>query len=193
MWHRKRRRRLGVTTHHRKALLRNLVRGLALNRQIETTLARAKEASRLADRMVTIAKTGTLFARRELIRHLGSPDVARLFIEQIAPRLQDRNGGYTRVLKTGFRPGDGAQKALLEFSVPIEIIEKEKKAKKEKAPKAPKPAREKATAPKKEEKKDKPSKEKIEKKPEAEKPDTEKRGGFLSKLRRFLTGDEEKK
>lgn len=188
MWHRKKRRRLGVKTHHRKALLRNLVRGLAFYRQIQTTYARAKETARLTDQMVTIAKVGTLAARRQLIRHLGSSEVAKLFIEEIAPRLQDRNGGYTRILRTGIRPGDGAETALVEFSIPIAIAEKKTKPKKEKKPKALKaPAEEKE---KKEEKKEpKVEKEKSAKK--AEKEDTEKRGGFLSKLRKFLKGSDE--
>lgn len=193
MWHRRRRRRLGVTTHHRKALLRNLVRGLAFGRQIETTYARAKETARFADRMVTLAKVGTLAARRRLIRRLGSSEVAKIFIDEIAPRLQDRNGGYTRVLKLANRPGDGAQTALVEFSVPIEIETKEKKPKKEKRPKVPKgpPAEEKLAVAKERKKEPKPEKEKLEKKPEKE--ETQKRGGFLSKLRKFLTGEEEKK
>lgn len=200
MWHRRRRHRLGVKTKHRKALLRNLVRGLALHRQIETTLARAKETARLADQMVTIAKNETLAARRLLIRHLGSPGVARIFMEEIAPRLGERNGGYTRVLKTGVRRGDGAQLALVEFTVPIEIIEKPKKPKKEKKPpkeKAPVPKEEKPKEEKKkEEKKKEPKPEKKAEKGEAKKPEksaekeeTEKRGGFLSKLRKFLTGE----
>ncbi len=191
MWHRKKRRRLGVKTNHRKALLRNLVQALALHRQIQTTYAKAKETSRLADKMVTIAKVGTLAARRQLIRHLGSSETAKVFIEQIAPRLQDRNGGYTRVLRTGIRPGDGAQKAIVEFSVPIAITEKETKLKKEKKPKAVKaPAEEKEI--KKEPKPEKKAeKEKQAKKTEKEKEDTEKRGGFLSKLRKFLKGSEE--
>lgn len=186
MWHRKKRGRLGVKTKHRKALLRNLVRGLALHRQIVTTHSRAKEASRLADQMVTIAKTGTLAARRTLIRRLGSSDIASLFIEQIAPRLQERNGGYTRVLKMGARAGDGAERALLEFSVPIEVTEKPAKLKKEKKPKAaPAPPKEEKKAPKAE--KQKP----VKKQEKAEKEETEKRGGFLSRLRKFLKGSEE--
>ena len=185
MWHRRRRRRLGVETHHRKALLRNLVRGLAFNRQIETTLGRARETSRFADQMVTLAKQGTLAARRQLIRHLGSSEVANLFIHEIAPRLQDRNGGYTRVLKTANRVGDGALKALVEFSVSIEVIQKGKKAKKEKKEKIEKVKEKKAKLPPEEKKETKP-----EKPPEKE--ETQKRGGFLSKLRKFLTGDENK-
>jgi len=198
MWHRRRRRRLGVKTKHRKALLRNLVRGLALHRQIETTYARAKETSRFADKMVTLAKEGTLSARRQLIRHLASSKMAKVFMEEIAPRLMDRKGGYTRVLKLGERPGDGALKALVEFSVPIETLRKEaQKPKKEKKPKAPKEAEEKAEKPRapkpvetKEEKKEiKPEKGKPAKKVEKEEEETEKRGGFLSKLRKFLTGE----
>lgn len=183
MWHRKKRHRLGVKTKHRKALLRNLVRALATHRQIQTTVARAKETSRLADKMVTIAKRGTLFARRELIRHLGCSKTARVFIEEIAPRLQDRNGGYTRVLKMGSRPGDGGEKALVEFSVPIEIPSQGRKAKKEKV----RPA--KPVVPK-EEKKEAKKEAKKEEKKEAKKEETEKRGGFLSKLRNFLTGSD---
>lgn len=191
MWHRRRRRRLGVKTHHRKALVRNLVRGLVLHRQIQTTYARAKETSRLADRMVTLAKGGTLAARRQLIRRLGSSELAKVFIEEIAPRLQDRNGGYTRVLKLGNRAGDGAVTALVQFSVPIELVTKAKKPKKEKKPKTPKPvAEEKPAVAKEKKKKPKPEKEKLEKK--AEKEETQKRGGFLSKLRKFLTGEEDK-
>ncbi len=182
MWHRRKRRRLGVKTKHRKALLRNLVRGLVFHREIQTTLARARETSRLADKMVTLAKAGTLAARRQIIRHLGSPEVAKELMDRIAPNLKDRNGGYTRVLKLGLRAGDGAERALLQFSVPIEVVEKEKKPKKEK-----KPAKEKAEKPKEEKKKPKAEKGKPEK--PGEKEDTAKRGSFLSKLRKFLTGD----
>jgi large subunit ribosomal protein L17 len=159
------------------------------HREIETTLARAKETSRLAEKMITIAKEGTLAARRQLIRHLGSPEVAKELLEQIAPRLKDRKGGYTRVLKLGWRAGDGAERALIQFSDPIAIAEKEKKPKKEKKAKAaPSPV-----LPKEEKKAPKPEK-KIEKKPEkpVEKEEKEKRGGFLSKLRKFLKGDDTK-
>lgn len=178
MWHRRRRRRLGVKTKHRKALLRNLVRGLALHREIQTTYARAKETARFADQMVSLAKLRTLSARRQLIRHLGSSQVARLFLEEIAPAFQDRKGGYTRVLKLNSRRGDGAETALVEFSVPVEIRPKEKKLK----PKA-KVRPEKPPAAREEKKEPKPKK-------EAEKEETQKRGGFLSKLRKFLTGEE---
>ena len=76
------------------------------------------------DRLVTLAKSGTLAARRQLIRRLGSREVARVFVEEIAPHFKERNGGYARVLKTRTRPGDGARMALIEFTVPIEIPKK---------------------------------------------------------------------
>lgn len=194
MWHRRKRRRLGVKTKHRKALIRNLVRGLAFHRRIITTVARAKETSRFADHMITLAKEGTLAARRQLIRRLGSSEVAKVFMEEIAPRFQDRQGGYTRVLKTAFRPGDGALKALVEFSVPVEIAtkKKEKKVKKEKPAKPVTEERPEEKKPEKKPAKKEPKEPKVEKEkaePGAEKEETEKRGGFLSKLRKFLKGD----
>ena len=195
MWHRRRRHRLSVTTPHRKALLRNLVRGLAMHRRIETTEARAKETSRFADHMVTLAKEGTLAARRQLIRRLGSPEVAKLFMAEIAPRFQERNGGYTRVLKLGIRRGDGARTALVEFSVPIEVTSKEGKLKKEKKAKPAKEVVEKRQAkprPEKPAAKEEKKEAKVEREKPADKEETQKRGGFLSKLRKFLTGEEEK-
>ena len=196
MWHRKRRRRLGVKTKHRTALLRNLVRGLVINRRIETTLVRAKETSRFADHMVTLAKEGTLSARRLLIARLGSPEIAKLLIDQITPHLRERQGGYTRVLKLGYRPGDGAETALVEFSVPMEVKGLGTKLKKEKKPQEKRPGKVEKIEKEKPAKTEKPVKA-VEKpgekeKKEKEKAEGQKRGGFLSKLRKFLTGDEPK-
>lgn len=175
--------------------MRNLVRGLVINRRIETTLVRAKETSRVADKMITLAKEGTLSSRRLLIARLGSPEIAKLLIDQIAPHLRERQGGYTRVLKLGFRPGDGAETALVEFSVPMELkgrearLKKEKKAAEKKPAKAEKAEKEKPVKTEKPKAAEKP----VEKeKKEKEKTEGEKRGGFLSKLRKFLTGDEQK-
>ena len=192
MWHRKKRRRLGVTTPHRKALLRNLVRGLVLHREIETTVARAKETSRLTEKMITIAKEGTLAARRQLIRRLGSSEVAKELIDQIAPRFKERAGGYTRVLKLGWRPGDGAQRALIQFSVPIEMVEKEKRPKKEKKAKAAPEVKEAEKPVKKETKPESRKKEEKKVSDVEEKKEASKKGGFLSGLRKFFKGDEEK-
>ncbi len=189
MRHRRRRRQLGIVSAHRKALLRNLTRALVLGKRIQTTYAKAKEASAFADKMVTLAKQEGLHARRILIAKLGNPDIADILIKQIAPRFKDRQGGYTRVLRLGVRPGDGAQKALLEFTAVIEAPAKEKKVKTKKEKKPSEKAVEKASPKetlkavdeKKETKAEKPS----------EKKEEEKKGGFLKSLRKFLKGSED--
>ncbi len=114
-------RKLGRNSAQRKALLRDLVTDLIINEQIETTLLKAKELQKLADKMITLGKKGTLAARRqaaEMIRfekdEEGQFAIQKLF-NDIAPKYQDRNGGYTRVLKTGPRRGDNAPMALIQF------------------------------------------------------------------------------
>lgn len=192
MRHGRRRGRLGLVQEHRRALVRNLARNLITHQQIVTTHARAKEASRFVDQLVTIAKQNTLHARRHLIQKLGSGSegFAKRMIETIAPKLGSRNGGYTRVLRYKERPGDGASLSLLEFSVPvIEIQEKKPKKKKE-----PKPVIREVKEKKKEEH-EKPKRQAPKegvKKEETQK-ETPKKGGFLNSLRRFLKGDDDKK
>ncbi len=114
-------RKLGRDSAKRKALLRDLVTDLIINERIETTLFKAKELQRLADKMVTLGKADTLASRRqaaELIRfektEEGQYAIQKLFSE-IAPKFKERNGGYTRVLKTGPRRGDAAPMAIIEF------------------------------------------------------------------------------
>ena len=194
MRHRRRRGKLGVKTHHRKALLRNLVRSLVIRKRIRTTLLKAKQASSFADSMVELAKRGDLHARRLLISRLGCADTAHTLIAQIAPRFKDRRGGYTRVLRLGSRVGDAADMALLEFTAVMEMPEKSKKPKKEKKPKEIKHEEAPAEKPKKEKEESKAEEKKKapEKKEEKqEKKESEKKGGFLGALRRFLKGDEE--
>ena len=113
--------RLRRTSDQRKALLRDLVTDLILNGQIETTVAKAKELKRLADKMVTLGKANTLHSRRQaatLIRfekdEEGNYAIQKLFNE-IAPKFANRNGGYTRVIKTGFRRGDAAPMAIIQW------------------------------------------------------------------------------
>lgn len=113
--------RLRRNSAQRKALLRDLVTDLILNGRIETTLAKAKELKRLADKMVTLGKKNTLASRRqaaELIRfetdEEGKYALQKLF-DEIAPKFANRNGGYTRVLKLGPRRGDATEMALIEF------------------------------------------------------------------------------
>ncbi len=191
MYHQKKRGKLGVKTKHRKALLRNLIRSLVIHKRIETTLAKAKEASTFADKMITIAKRGDLHARRLLISRLGCAETANALMVRIAPNFKERQGGYTRVLRLGVRPGDGAQKALLEFSTLIETPEKPKKPKKEKKVKEVKVEDKIEKTQSKEESKT-PEGKKAPAKPEKEeKKESEKKGGFLSALRKFLKGDDQ--
>jgi len=199
MRHRRLRRKLGVKTKHRKALLRNLVRSLVLSKRIQTTLPKAKEASAMADKMVTLAKREGLHARRLLIARLGSEDIAGRLIKNIAPQFKDRQGGYTRIFRLGNRPGDGSQMALLEFSTFIEEPEKPKKPKKEKKAKEAKQERVEQAQPEKvkKEKLQEKTKEKEAEAPETKKQketepkkESEKKGGFLKTLRKFLTGDD---
>jgi len=107
--------KLGRTASARKALLASLVSGLIHHRRIKTTLAKARLARSFADRMVTLAKEGTLHARRQAVAALRERrTVARLF-DEVAPAFKDRKGGYTRIVKIGTRDGDGAELAYLEW------------------------------------------------------------------------------
>lgn len=186
MRHRRLRRKLGVVSAHRKALLRNLVRALVLKKRIETTHAKAKETSAYADKMVTIAKKGGLHARRTLISKLGDDEIAKLLMTVIAPKFKDRQGGYTRVLRTGVRIGDAAQMSILEWTAVFEAPARKSKPRKEKKP-SEKPG-EKPPA----KESPKAAEKTAEKKPVDSK-EAEKKGGFLSGLRSFFKGDERKK
>ena len=124
MRHRVRGRKLGRTTAHRKALFRNQLTALFTHDRIVTTLAKAKELRPLAERMVTLAGTGTLPARRKALTMVPDKDVVRRLFEEIAPRFTDRPGGYTRVMRLGRRRGDGAELAIIEF-VDYELSEHE--------------------------------------------------------------------
>lgn len=116
MYHRKQGRKLGRRRDQRIALLRNLAISLVQAERIETTVTRAKEVRRLVERLVTYAKRGGLHGRRLIISKLGNqPAIASKLIDEIAPRYKNRQGGYTRILKTGFRRGDSAPLALIEF------------------------------------------------------------------------------
>jgi len=108
--------RLGRPTDHRQADVHNLVKSLLAHGQIETTFARAKVAQRLADRLVTLGKEGSLHARRRAFRVLQNRTLVRQLFVDIAPRFVDVSGGYTRVVRLSIRRGDGAQKAVLALS-----------------------------------------------------------------------------
>ncbi len=115
MRHRKAGRKLGRNTAHRKALLRNMVTALFEQGRIQTTDAKAKEVRRVAEKLITKARRGTLHARRQALAYVRGRDaVARLF-EEIAPRYRERPGGYTRIIKLGRRRGDNAPLSILEL------------------------------------------------------------------------------
>jgi large subunit ribosomal protein L17 len=115
MRHRVRGRKLGRTTAHRTALFRNQLTALFTHERIITTVAKAKELRPLAERMVTLAGTGTLPARRKVLTMVPDKDVVRRLFTEIAPRFTERPGGYTRIMRLGRRRGDGAEMAIIEF------------------------------------------------------------------------------
>jgi large subunit ribosomal protein L17 len=152
MRHQKNTRKLGRTSQHRDAMLANLVASLITHKRVKTTLAKAKAARPLAEKLVTLGKGGTLHDRRLAVAKIGQrAAVSKLFAE-IAPGFKDRKGGYTRIVKLGPRQSDSAPVAFLEWvdyvvetengsaaAKPEKAESAPKAAKKAKAEKAPKP------------------------------------------------------
>jgi large subunit ribosomal protein L17 len=108
-------RKLNRTASHRKAMFKNMAASLVEHEQIVTTLPKAKEIRPIVERLVTLGKRGDLHARRQLIAQVGSAELAGKLIATIAPRYVNRNGGYLRIMKAGFRHGDNAPLAVIEF------------------------------------------------------------------------------
>ncbi|MBP3447465.1 MAG: 50S ribosomal protein L17 [Clostridia bacterium] len=108
-------RKLGRPTDHRIAMLKNLVTALLEHGKIETTVTRAKETRALAEKMITLAKQDTLHARRQALAFITKEDVVKKLFEEIAPKYQERNGGYTRIIKTFERRGDAALMSVIEL------------------------------------------------------------------------------
>jgi large subunit ribosomal protein L17 len=108
-------RKLGRTTAHRKALLRNLATALLEHERIITTEPKAKELRRVADKLVTLGKRGNLHARRQALQVVHSNAVVQKLFNEIAPRFAGRQGGYTRILRLGYRSGDAAAMAVIEL------------------------------------------------------------------------------
>ena len=108
-------RKLGKTTAQRKAMLRQLVTDLLENGKIETTFYRAKEVQPVVEKMITLGKKGNLAAYRRALSFITKEDVAQKLFKEIAPKYADRNGGYTRVTRTGARRGDAAEMAIIEL------------------------------------------------------------------------------
>lgn len=115
MRHKKADKRLGRNDDHRRSMLRNLVTSLFTHGKIETTVVRAKETSRVASRLITRAKKADLAARRAVSAYLTDEAVAKKVVDQIAPSLASRQGGYTRIVRTRIRKGDAAEMAQLEL------------------------------------------------------------------------------
>ncbi|HFD16624.1 MAG TPA: 50S ribosomal protein L17 [Rhodospirillales bacterium] len=115
MRHRNRGRKLNRTWSHRKAMFANMAQALVKHEQITTTLPKAKELRPIVEKLVTLGKRGDLHARRLLIARTRSEATAAKIIDVLAPRYKDRPGGYIRILKAGFRYGDNAPMAVIEF------------------------------------------------------------------------------
>ncbi len=116
MRHRKRTAKLGRTSEHRNLMLANLVCSLIFERRVTTTLAKAKVARSVAEKMVTLGKSGTLHDRRLAASRLRQPEAVRILFNEIAPTQKERHGGYTRIVKLGQRRGDASQMAILEWT-----------------------------------------------------------------------------
>ena len=115
MRHQRVAKKFGRSSKHRKMLMRSLVTNLILAESIKTTLPKAKEARKDADAAVTLAKKGTLAARRLAASRLLDPKAVQKLFDKVAPSMKDRHGGYTRIIKTGTRRGDAAEMCVLQW------------------------------------------------------------------------------
>ena len=115
MRHRKAGRKLNRTAAHRKAMLRNMVTSLLEHERIVTTVPKAKETRRVAEKMITLGKRGDLHARRQALAYIQSREVVAKLFDELSMQYADRNGGYTRIIRTGNRYGDAAPMAIVEL------------------------------------------------------------------------------
>lgn len=115
MMHGKRGRRFGRSSSHRQAMFANMALSLIEHEQIVTTLPKAKDLRPIVEKLVTLGKRGDLHARRQAISELGHLPAVRKLFDELATRYKERNGGYLRILKAGFRHGDAAPVAVIEF------------------------------------------------------------------------------
>ena len=128
--------KLGKQPAHRRAVLRNLVTNLIEKERIQTTLRRAKAARPIAEQMITLGKRDSLHSRRQAAAFLMTMNATKKLFGELAPRFADRPGGYTRIVRSGWRIGDGAELAILEF-IGSELKKKEKKTRKAAAAEEP--------------------------------------------------------
>jgi len=121
MRHQRVMKKFGRSTEHRKMLMKSLVTNLILAESIKTTLPKAKEARKVADKAVTLAKRGDLAARRLVASRTLDPQAVRKLFDKIAPSMKDRKGGYTRIVKLGTRRGDAAEMCILQWTTAAEL------------------------------------------------------------------------
>ena len=131
MRHQRVMKKFGRSTAHRAMLMKSLVTNLILAESIKTTLPKAKEARKDADKMVTIAKKGDLAARRLAAARVTEPKAVQKLFEKIAPAMKDRKGGYTRIVKLGARKGDAAEMCVLQFVSAAEAVKADQEPAKE--------------------------------------------------------------
>ena len=119
--------KLGRTSSHRKAMLRNMVTSFLKYEKVKTTDAKAKELKRVAEKMITLGKRGDLHARRQALAFVRDPSVVGKLFSDLSERYRERAGGYTRIVKMGYRTGDNAPLSMLEF---IDAVQRQKPKKK---------------------------------------------------------------
>ena len=130
--------KLGVKADHRKAMLANMATSLLRTGRITTTLDRAKALSPVVSRLITFAKRGDLHARRLAASTVRDKEILKKLFAEIGPELKERNGGYTRIVRAGFRRGDGASLAVIELMIAKKVVKEEKEGKETKEAKAEK-------------------------------------------------------
>jgi large subunit ribosomal protein L17 len=118
--------KLGRTTSHRRSLLRNMVTSLIIEERIETTVPKAKALRPSIEKMITLGKRGDLAARRQAASYLMTDEAVRKLFDTIGPRFGDRNGGYTRIVRTAWQKGDGADKAFIELLGSEQVLDEKR-------------------------------------------------------------------
>ena len=126
MRHRKAGYKLGRNTSHRRALLRNLVTSILMEDRVETTVTKAKAARPHVEKMITLGKKGDLHSRRQALSYLMTGEAVSRLFETVAPRYGDRQGGYLRIIRSGFRKGDGGEKAYIELLGAEQILDEKR-------------------------------------------------------------------
>jgi large subunit ribosomal protein L17 len=133
MRHGKSGKKLGRTSSHRKAMLRNMVTSLFKYEKIQTTDSKAKELRKVADKMVTLGKRGDLHARRQAASYVRDSEVVGKLFSDLSERFRERSGGYTRIVKTGYRVGDNAPMSIVELTAEVKKVKAKTKGKKKAA------------------------------------------------------------